>query len=157
MNVKLLLVDENMEAVEKLQAAFADHPGLSARKLEPSEIPRMPELDALYLTFPAAERWNPRLLFYESQVFKTRPEDGTCPPHIVTGILMDPSDPRAGDRKAELELSIKAVLNAVNSYNKENKFPIKTVGFWTRDLGINRMDASSAGEIIKSVWEDTVK
>ena len=157
MYVKLLLVDENMEAVEKLQAAFADHPALSARKLEPSEIPRMPELDALYLTFPAAERWNPRLLFYESQVFKTRPEDGALPSHIVTGILMDPSDPRAGDRKAELELSIKAVLNAVNSYNKENKFPIKTVGFWTRDLGINRMDASSAGEIIKSVWEDTVE
>jgi len=63
MNVKLLLVDENMEAVEKLQAAFADDPALSARNLEPSEIPTMQELDALYLTFPAAERWNPRLLF----------------------------------------------------------------------------------------------
>jgi hypothetical protein len=148
------MADENKEAIEKLQAAFADHPELCARQLEPSEIPKLQELDALYLTLPAAERWNPQLLFYESQVLKTRPEDKDWPRHIVTGIAMDPNDPRASNREAELELVIKAVLNAVESYNKESSSPIKTVGFWTRDLRINRMDASAAGEIIKSVYEE---
>src|SRR6185295_4226904 len=152
MDMKLIILGEDIEAIEILQTIFANHPALSARQLDPSQIPRLQELDALYLTLPAAERWNPRLLFYESQVLKTRPEDQEeWPVHIVTGIAMKTSDPRAGDPVAELKLTIKAVLHAIQSYNREHQHPISTIGFWTRELGINRMDVSTAGDIIRSV------
>ena len=154
MDMKLIILGENIEVIEILQTIFANHPALSARQLEPSQIPRLQELDALYLTLPAAERWNPRLLFYESQVLETRPEDQECPPYIVTGIALKRSDPRAGDPVAELKLTIKAVLHAIQSYNRGHQHPIKTIGFWTRDLGINRMDVSTAGDIIRSVYEE---
>lgn len=154
MDMKLIILGENIEAIQILQTIFGNHPALSARQLEPSQIPRLQELDALYLTLPAAERWNPRLLFYESQVLKTRPEDQEWPPYIVAGIALKRSDPRADDPVAELKLTIKAVLHAIQSYNRGHQYPIKTVGFWTRDLGINRMDVSTAGEIIRSVYEE---
>lgn len=154
MDMKLIFFDENFEAIEILQTIFADHPALSARQLDPSEIPRLQELDALYLTLPAAERWNPQLLFYESQVLKTRSEDQEWPPYIVAGIALKTSDPRAGDPVAELKLTIKAVLQAIQSYNRGHQHPISTIGFWTRDLGINRMGISTAGEIIRSVYEE---
>ena len=67
---------------------------------------------------------------------------------------MKPNDPRAGILTEELKLAVKAVLDAVESYNQENQFPIRTIGFWTRDLRISRMDASMAGEIIRSVYEE---
>ncbi len=67
---------------------------------------------------------------------------------------MKQDDPRAGNPQAELKLVMKAVLDAIESYNQANQFPIRTVGFWTRDLWINRMDASMAGEIIRSVYEE---
>src|ERR1041385_1202129 len=96
MNARLLIFDDNDEVVEKLLAAFHGRAELTARWLEPSEIAQLPELDALYLTLPAAERWNPRLLFYESQVLKTQTEDNGWPRYIVAGIAMKPDDPRAG-------------------------------------------------------------
>ena len=64
------------------------------------------------------------------------------------------SDPRAGDPVAELKLTIKAVLHAIQSYNREHQHPISTIGFWTREIGINRMDVSTAGDIIRSVYEE---
>lgn len=154
MNVKLLIFDNSDEVVQKLQSAFDGCAELLARQLEPHEIPKLQELDALYLTLIAAERWNPRLVFYKSQILKTGANDEQWPPYIVTGIAMRRDDPQAGNPSAELELVIKAVLDAIESYNQGNAFPIKTVGFWTEELGINRMDISMAGEIIRSVYED---
>src|SRR5258705_12583975 len=154
MKIELVIFDSNAEVVRMLQAAFGGRAELSARRLEPSEIAKVPELDALYLTLPAAERWNARLLFYESQVLKTQAEDNGWPRYIVAGIAMKPDDPRAGIPSEELKLAVKAVLDAVESYNQENRFPIGTIGFWTRDLRISGMDASMAGEIIRSVYDD---
>lgn len=154
MKVKLLIFDSSDEVVGKLQSAFRGRSELSARQLEPEEIPELQELDALYLSLVAAERWSPRLVFYESQVLKTRPEDKGWPPQIVTGIAMKQDDPRAGNPTSELKLVMKAVLDAIESYNQATQFSIKTVGFWTENLGIHRMDASMAGEIIRSVYEE---
>ena len=153
MKPRLLLFDENIDVVANLQSAFRGDAELSARQLEPSEIPTLQELDALYLTLPAAERWNPRLIFYQSQILKTGPGEG-WPPHIITGIAMKPDDPRAGDPASELKLVIKAVLDAVESYNHKHQSTITVIGFWTRDLSIDHMDTSLAGKIIRSIYEE---
>lgn len=154
MKINLLIFDSSDEVVAKLALAFRGRSELSSRQLEPSEIPKLQELDALYLTLPAAERWNPRFIFYQSQVLKTQPEDNEWPPYVVTGIAMKRDDPRAGNAEAELKLVMKAVLDAIESYNQANQFPIRTVGFWTENLGLKRTDASMAGEIIRSVYDE---
>jgi len=153
MKITLLIFDSSDEVVGKLQTAFRGRPELLARQLQPSEIPTLQELDALYLTLPAAERWNPRLIFYESQVLKTKPQDSGWPLHVVTGIAMKRDDPRASDPEAELKLTMKAVLDAIESYNHANQNSIRTVGFWTENLGIKHIDVPIAGEIIRSAYD----
>jgi hypothetical protein len=153
MRLKLLFSDENGIMIEKLQQAFEGNPDLIALTLEPDELPKLKELDALYLSIIAAERWGSKPVLYESQVLKTRPEDQGWPPYIVTGIALQPDDPRAGDPIEELKLVIKAVLEAVKSYNQKTNSQIRTVGFWTENLRMARMDVSAAGEIIRSAYQ----
>jgi hypothetical protein len=154
MKPRLFFSDNNVDLVGKLQQVFDGCPETTALVLEPHELPTLEGLDALYLTLIAAERWGPKLVFYESQVIKTRPEDEGWPPYIVVGIAMKPDDPRAGDPEAELKLVMKACLDAVKLYNQENSAPIRSVGFWTEDLWINSMDVSTAGEIIRSAYQE---
>jgi hypothetical protein len=154
MKLKLLFSDENAALIEKLQQAFEGNPDLIALTLRPDELPKLKELDALYMSIIAAERWGSKLVFYESQILKTRPEDQGWPPYIVTGIALKPDDPRAGDPIEELKLVMKAVLYALKSYNQQNKSKIRTVGFWTENLRMPRMDVSAAGEIIRSAYQE---
>ncbi|MDQ1637733.1 MAG: hypothetical protein QOF62_1072 [Pyrinomonadaceae bacterium] len=154
MKPKLLFSDDNADLVRKLEEAFNGCPDLTARVLEPHELPTLEKLDALYVTFMAAERWRTELVFYESQVLKTRPEDEGWPPYIVTGIALKPDDPRAGNPTEELKLVMNAVLDAIESYNSSNNFPIKNVGFWSESLRIPRMDVYAAGEIIRFAYEE---
>jgi hypothetical protein len=152
MKPRLLIFDSDSGVVEKLQAVFQGHSKLIARRLEPSAIARLPELDAMYLTIVAAERWHPKLLFYESQILSTAESD-RMPPYVVVGIALKPDDPRAGNSASELELVIKAVLEAVESHNRKNEIHIDTIGFWTRDLSVDRMDASAAARIIRTAYD----
>jgi len=153
MNPRLILSDEKESTVRELRQSFNGCPGLMALLLKPNELPRLKELDALFLTLTAAERWGPRTAFYESQVLKTGPEDD-MPPYIVTGIAMEVDDPRTRDPRAELKLVINAVLDAVKQHNSAGARPINSIGFWTEFLGMRRLDPAEAGQIIRSVYED---
>lgn len=57
MRVKLLFSDENGTLIEKLQQAFEGNPDLIALTLQPDELPKLKELDALYLSIIAAQQW----------------------------------------------------------------------------------------------------
>jgi hypothetical protein len=154
MRPKLIFSDSNENVIKQLRQAFEGCPELTALMLKPDELPKLDGLDALFLTLIAAERWGPRLIFYKSQVLKTRPEDRAMPPYIVTGIAMNVDDPRTRDPSSELKLVITAVLDAVESYNSENGDPIKTVGLWTNMLSVDSVDPIEAGQIIRLIYED---
>ena len=155
MKPELVFSDENESNVGLLRQAFEGCPELIALFMKPDELPKY-ELDAIYLTLMAAERWGPRIINYKykSQVLKTRSEDKGMPPYIVTGIAMDVDDPHAGDPKSELQLVMPAIFDAVESFNLENNNPIHVIGFWTDMLWINRLDVAEAGKIIRSVYEE---
>jgi hypothetical protein len=151
---QLIFAGDATDQVRELQQAFDGCPALFSVTLKPEELPNLEGLDALYLTLVAAERWDPKLVFYKAQILDTRPEDEGWPPYIVAGIAMKPDDPRAGNPSAELELVTTAVLAALKTYNELNKSPIRKVAFWTDLLRINRMDAFVAGRIIRSAYEE---
>lgn len=154
MKPELLFSDDNADLIRTLQQSFAGCPELTTLILKPHELTALRGLDALYLSIIAAERWRPKLVFYESQILKTRPEDQGWPPYIVVGIALQPGDLRAGSPTEELKLTMKAVLVALNRYNEQNNSPIMRVGFWTDTLWINRMEVSTAGDIIRSAYRE---
>jgi hypothetical protein len=143
--MELLFFDKGTDVPSEMQRAFFGQPYLIARQLPTHQIASYQELDALYLSLIAAERWGSRPLLYQSQVLRTECRDRQWPQFIIAGIALTPDDVRAGDCVAELKLTIEAVVQAVDSYNNQNGFPIKKIGFWTEDLGIHRMDPYEAG------------
>lgn len=150
--MNLIFFDEAAVASLEMQRAFNGNVHLSARQLAPDLIASQQELDALYLSPIAAERWGPRPLLYEAQVLKTNREDN-WPAFVVAGVALRPDDVRAGDPLEELKLTIDAVIDAVQSYNSDNGCPIEKVGFWTWTLGIHRLNPYEAAQIIRSIYE----
>src|SRR5262249_48596274 len=152
MTPELIFTDRNERVVADLRLAFEGCHQLTAVAMAPSDLPGY-EMDAIFLTLTAAERWGSRPIPYKSQVLKTGVEDTGMPPYIVTGIALDPEDPRIRDPKAELEAVLLAVFDAIDSFNVGHDEPIRTVGFWTDALGIDRIEAFEAGKIIRSLYE----
>jgi|SRR5689334_5877700 len=152
MKVQLLFSDTNEQRREELRRAFGSTSGLSILSIRPNELTSLPDLDALFLTIVAAERWGARPLLYQSQILPTHRQEG-MPPFIITGIALNPDDPRINDLAAQLSLVLTAVLDALQAYNKEHNDPIRTIGIWTNNLWINRMNPAVAGQIIRSTYE----
>jgi len=152
MNVQLLFSDASEQRREELRHAFGSTPGLSILSISPDELTCLPDLDALFLPIIAAERWGSRPLLYQSQILQTHRQQG-MPPFIVTGIALNPDDLRINDLPAQLSLVLTAVLDVVQAYNEEHNDPIRTIGIWTHNLSINRMDPAVAGQIIRSTYE----
>lgn len=153
MRPKLVFSDDSEATAEALRRAFRGCPELSASVLKPDQLPKLGGLDALFLTLVAAERWGSRPIPYKAQVLRTLPEDEGLPPYVVTGIAMNIDDERINDPRAELELVMSAVLDAIEVYNSENNGVINAIGFWTELLGINHMNPVEAGQIIRSIYE----
>lgn len=156
MKMHLVFFDKTTDVTSKLQKAFQGQPSLSARQLPPGQIAAYKGMDALYLPLIAAERWKPRPVFNQSQVLKTDKDENGWPPFIVAGIALRRDDVRSSDHVAELKLTIQAVVEAVNLYNNQNGSALETIGFWTENLAIHRMDPSEAGRIIRSVFENQI-
>ena len=152
MRPEMIFSDTHEEVVKQLRRAFEGCYELTALLMQPNEL-RCYELDAIFLTLTAAERWGSKFIPYKSQVLKTHPGDKGMPRYVVTGIAMDPEDPRTLDPKLELEVVILAVLDAIDSFNIENDKPIRVVGFWTDMLRIDHMDAFEAGKIIRLIYQ----
>src|SRR5437870_4617172 len=129
MRPQLIFSDDDQEVINNLCASFEGRPELTALALRPHEL-RKADLDALYLSLPYAERWGSHPILHKAQILRTRPEDKDMPPYVITGVAMDANEPR--DPRAELELIIRAVLDAVESFNLENaNHPLRRIGIWT--------------------------
>jgi hypothetical protein len=158
MRPKLIIVDDSYSNVMLIRQGLAGYTEITVLELPPDKLPTLPNLDAMFLTLPAAERWGARPMLHQAQVLSSRLEDeedmppAGIPPYIITGVAMAPDDPR--DPIFELRLIITAVLDTVRSFNAENPKPINTIGFWAQNLLIQRMDPKQVGQIIRSSYEE---
>jgi hypothetical protein len=151
MKPTLTFSDEHEQFVSGLSSSFDGCPELLAVVLDPSQLPSLEGLDAIFLGLPYAERWGSRPILYKAQVLSTRPDDEGMPPYIVTGVAMHEADPR--DARFELRLLIAAILDAVELHNLSSARPIRRIGLWTDMLGMRRLGAKEAGDIIRSMYE----
>jgi hypothetical protein len=152
MQPELIFCDDNENTVGLLRQAFEGCSCLIALFMRPDELLKY-EVDAVFLTLVAAERWGSQPLPYQSQVLKTQAQDRNMPPYVVTGIAMEADDLRIGNPEAELELVLKAVLEAVESFNKGSDKPIRVIGFSADMLQLKRIEPTTVGRIIRSIVE----
>lgn len=152
MRPRLIFSDPDAERVERLRRGIGDHPDLRVIHLKSSELRKLPELDAIFLTIMAAEAWGAVPLIHKAQVLTNRENRlAGWPDHIVAGVAMGPGDPR--EPVFELKLIIQAVLEAITEFNQESEQPITSVGFSPEWTGINRIDPIQAGRIIRELYD----
>ena len=102
-----------------------------------------PDLDAVFLVLPAAEKWGSRAIIGKAQVLSTRPDDQKdgMPRYVVTGVAMGPTDPRGP--VPETTMLLRIVFEAIDGFNRENNGPIRKVGFW----GVNLLNGVTPAEL----------
>jgi hypothetical protein len=93
-----------------------------------------PGLDAILLTLPAAERWNPDFRARRAQVLSTSEEDRKegFPPFIVTGVNLVPGEPE--DLPSQLRILLERGFQAVEEINNTSERQIGRLGIWAMDL-----------------------
>lgn len=149
----LIISDERQETVNLLQKGLAGCEEITVLQLKPDQLPKLDGIDAVYLTVTGAERWGAMPIPHKAQVLPALPTDAEhgWPPYVIAGGLFNMEDPH--DPRFYLQVIINTVLDAVDSFNSENKDVIRKIGFWTEWLGIERMNPVEAGGIIKSVYQ----
>jgi hypothetical protein len=150
-----VLIDERTDIVEKLRAGLEGFPYITVMSLRPSESHKIPELDAEYLSLPAAERWGARPLVHQAQVLEIPAQDREkhgMPRYVITGVAMAEADPR--DPRFELKLWMRAVVEAVNTFNRSHANPIQKIGVWTEWIGLNRIDAKEGARLLRSTYSE---
>jgi hypothetical protein len=89
-------------------------------------------IDAIWLTLPAAEQFAPFKSLLEvgkAEVLRTTPEDQTkgFPRFVVTGVVMGPQHTRGP--LAETKLVLSAALQAVAEFNHQHPGSIRRLAF----------------------------
>jgi hypothetical protein len=154
--LRLVFFANDGPAVAALRQALRGHPQLTASLAKPGHLTQQQRgLDALYVSpTEAVNRWGAHPEPHRAQVLRTRPEDSGMPPYVVTGPPIGAGDLRPSGAGHELRLTLAAVLDAVKSFNAKNAPPIRTVGFWTSTLGLDRISPTEAANTIISVYEE---
>lgn|GEM_PF-7126946 len=155
MGLKLIIsVVENHDA-DLLRLGLKNLENITVVVLRPDQLWKRKDIDAIFLSLPAAERWGAVPIIHQAQVLKTKVEDRTkgWPPYAVSGVAMARQDPR--DPIFELQLILDSVFKAVELFNT-NSEQIQAIGFWAEDLGLrnHRIEWTEAGRIIRSFYED---
>lgn len=93
-----------------------------------------PGLDAIFMTLPAAERWNSDFKSRQIQILRTTREDQAkgFPRFIVTGVNLGPEDPK--DPVSQVGVVLREAIAAANDFNRTNAGAIEKLGFWVMDL-----------------------
>lgn len=129
--------------------------GIAVLELAADKLPMLPNLDAIFLTLPAAERWGARPLVHKAQILRTQLTQDTSPagtpPYVIAGVAMAPDDPH--DPVFELQLIVASALEAVQAFNATHPDAIKVIGFWAGHLLLGRLAPEQIGKIIRSTCE----
>ena len=154
MKPKLIFGDPDVERSKELNRSFQGHPQLIARELKTPDLMRLDDIDGIYLSVMAAERWGARPIVHEAQVLETTPADRDIgwPPFIIAGVAETADDPR--DPQFELRLIVLAVLRAVEEFNVTAKRAIETIAFGPEWTGIKRLAPQQAAEVIRAAYDD---
>jgi hypothetical protein len=156
MKPDLIVSEPNGERAMLMRRGVGEFSHIRVLHLNSNDLRGLPELDAIYLTIMAAERWGAHPIVHQAQVLETKPDDRIAgwPAYVVAGVAMKSEDPR--EPSNELRLIIRSAINAVEGFNAQNKKRlIQTVGFGPEWTGITRLDALHAGQIIRAAYEET--
>jgi hypothetical protein len=133
--MRIRLIDSNKERLAELGRAVADLPAIELQRVQQAVYVRPPSgIDMIFMTLPAAERWNPDFKSRQAQIIATSADDQQkgFPPLIVTGVNLTAEDPK--DPVSQARIVLESVLGAVQRYNDRNSGVVKVVGFWLMDL-----------------------
>lgn len=133
--MKILLIDDNEERLNELAHLLRDVPDVGLMKVEKAIYMKPPAgLDAVFLTLPAAERWNPNFRSRDMQILRVPKEDQQVgfPRMVITGVNLRPEDPQTP--LAQVRIVLEEAVAAARAYNQQNPDQIKTLGFWVSTL-----------------------
>src|SRR5579863_1579032 len=135
-HLEIVILDANQKTLDELATKCEPLDAITVQKVDRVLYTHPPQgMDALFLVLPAAEKWGAKPLPGEVQVLKTSPEDQRdgMPPYVVTGVVLQPDDPRGA--LPETKLLISAALDAVREFNLSNNGEgIHKLGFWAVNL-----------------------
>jgi len=133
--VKLLVIGKADEEMEQLRFLLRDIANIGFVEVDKAYYMNPPPgLDAILLTLPAAERWNPDFRSRRAQVLSTSEEDRKegFPPFIVTGVNLVQGEPE--DLPSQLRILLERALQAVEETNTIIECQISNLGIWAMDL-----------------------
>jgi hypothetical protein len=152
----VIAVDNHANAV-RLGQELHGCTGIVVLELSADKLPTLPDLDAIFLTLPAAEQWGARPLVHKAQILRTQPTQETSPagmpPYVIAGVAMAPDDPH--DPVFELQLIVTSALEAVQAFNATHPEAIKVIGFWAENLLLGQLEPEQIGKTIRAAWEKT--
>ena len=133
--MKIWLIDSNIERLAELEQLLHDCPFYRCVQVPQAIYNKPPAgLDMIFLTLPAAEKWNPNFRSREAQILSTSADEQKkgFPPVIVTGVNLQPNDPK--DPLSQVRIVLETAIGAARAYNLENGYRIQNFGFWLMDL-----------------------
>ena len=136
MRPQLVIAIDTHDTAMRLDKALYGCTGITILESPADKLPTLPDLDAMFLTLPGAERWGARPLVHKAQILRTQPAQDTAPagmpPYVIAGVAMAPDDPH--DPAFELQLILTSTLEAVQAFNAKHSEAIKVIGFWAGNL-----------------------
>ena len=157
---KLVIADNSDDNVSLIREGLEGLDDVSVVKLQPDQIPGIPNIDALFLPLAMAEAWGARPNFYKADVINTERKNlevsqpSPFPPYLVTGVAISPDDPNRNDPIFQLRLVVSAVLEAVETFNEVNQGAIRTIVFWSENLLLRQIEPKRIGQIIRDIYQD---
>jgi hypothetical protein len=137
---------------EAFQKAFAGFEPVVVRHLKQNEyVPCVPELDAIWLTPPYAEKWGSKPLLHQAQILTTGTEEqeSGIPRFIVAGVSTTADE--AKDPLRQLQLTLRTILETIEHFNMGSTRPIRNLGVWS--FYFRNLDPTEVANLVKEVHE----
>lgn len=158
MRPQLVIAVDNYDTAMRLGKELEGCTGITILELSADKLPTLPELDAVFLTLPAAERWGARPLVHKAQILRAQlaqdPSPAHMPPYVIAGVTMAPDEPH--DPVLELQLIMTSALEAVQAFNATHPEAIQVIGFWAGHLLLGQLAPEQIGKIIRSTCEQAL-
>lgn len=155
MRPQLVIAVDNHDTATRLDKELEGCTAVTVLELPAEKLPTLRDLDAIFLTLPAAERWGARPLLHQAQILRVTPAQDTAPvgmpPYVIAGVAMAPDDPH--DPVFELQLIMTSALEAVRAFNTKHAEALKVIGFWAGHLLLGQLEPEQVGKIIRSTCE----
>jgi hypothetical protein len=155
MRPQLVIAIDNHDNAMRLGKELHGCTGITVLEIPADKLPTLPDLDAMFLTLPAAERWGARPLVHKAQILRTQRAQETSPadmpPYVIAGVAMAQDDPH--DPVFELQLIMTTTLEAAQAFNATYPEAIKVIGFWAGHLLLGQLAPEQVGKTIRATCE----